>query len=330
MIDDLIKPTNDPHRWKACAGEINAQLLSIDMDAAQRKSSGTVSEKDAEAERTKALEEAKKTISSMQYQSWPFNRMHYTLGQLDIERLVLCCERKLLDWQNVFNAKAAFGGPEDLRVIFEAARLQGTTLEFTNPLRYAAKPLLLVAGLRHEGNIDTTAQLLKMGADPAQDNGGVFQAAVLEGRADIGRVIARAGQGGLLDINAWVTWAKNNRKLKAYEDFRQIQWEYGRFVAADQETLIETKPLPDNTGNLRILYNFAARRVEEIHEFTNPRQNTVTGYSFDEYGDAALESAREKLIEMGGRPSDLGSALRGKGTVAKPSVFGLGKGSPNS
>ena len=327
MIDDLIKPSNDPNRWKACAEEINALLLTVDRDAARRKSSGTLPEKDAEAERVKAMEEAKKTISSMQYQQWPFNRMHFTLGQLDTECLVLCCERKLLDWQTVFNAKSAFGTPEDLSVIFEQARLQGTTLDLVNPFRYAAKPMLLVAGLRHEGNIDTTAQLLKMGADPQQDNGGVFQNAVLEGRADIGRVIARAGQGGLLDINTWVNWAKANRKLKAYEDFRQIQWEYGRFVAADQETLMETKPLPDNTGNLRIIYNFAARRVEEIHEFSNPRQNTVTGFSFDDYGQAALESAREKLIEMGGRPSDLGASLRGKGTVAKPSVFGLGKGS---
>lgn len=326
MNNDLIKPTNEPSLWKACADELNDVLLAIDLDAARRKPNAILTEKDAEAERLKAFEEAKKAISAIQYAQWPFNRMHYTLGQLDTDRLILCCERKLLDWQTVFNAKAAFGRAEDLPRIFEQAKQQGTNLELVNPLRYAAKPLLLVAGLRHEGNIDTVAQLMKMGADPAQDNGQVFQTAVLEGRADIGRVIARHGQSGLLNINAWVEWAKSARKIKAYEDFRQIQWEYGRYVATDGETLMETKPLPDNSGNLRIIYNFAARRVEEIHEFNNPRQNVVTGFTFDEYGQSALESAREKLIELGGHPSDLEAGLRGKAGVVKPSVFGLNKG----
>ena len=328
MIDDLIKQTIDPNRWRACAEEMNAAFLTIDMDAARRQSSGMLPEKDAEAERVKAMESTRKLIYTMQSQQWPANRTHYTLGQLDTERLILCCERRILDWQSVFNAKAAFGTPEDLRAISEAAKLQGSALDLIFPLRHAAKPTMLVAGLRHEGNIDTVAELMKMGADPAQDNGGVFQTAVLEGRADIARVLARYGQNGLLDINTWVNWAKANRKLKAYDDFRQIQWEYGRFTALDHETLLEVKSLPDNACNLRIVYNFAARRVEEIHEFpnTNPRQNTVTGYSFDDYGTAALESAREKLIEMGGHPSDLGASLRGKGAVAKPTVFGLNKG----
>lgn len=325
MIDDLIKASNDPDRWKECAEEINGVLRAIDLDAARRKPGPALPEKEAEAERNKAVEGIKKTVSQMQYAQWPSNRMHYTLGQLDTDRLILCCEKRILDWQSVLNAKSAFGTPEDVSRIFEQARLQGTTLDLSYPLRHAAKPVLLVAGLRHEGNIDTTAQLLKMGADPATDNGQLFQTAVLEGRADIGRVIARHGQNGLLDINVWVNWAKSNRKLKAWDDFRQIQWEYGRFTVADHETLIETKPLPDNTGNLRILFNFASRRVEEIHEFTNPRQNQVTGYTFDEYGEAALEAAREKLIELGGHPSGLGQPLRGKGAVGKPSVFGLGK-----
>jgi hypothetical protein len=325
VIEDLIKATNDPDRWKACADAIYDALQEVDPDAARRKASLTVSEQEAEAERTKALEGAKKTITAMQYTQWPANRTLYTLGQLDTERLILCCEKKILDWQSVMNAKSAFGTPDDLRRIFDEARLQGLTLDLSQPLRHAAKPALLVAGLRHEGNIETTAQLLKMGADPATDNGQVFQIAVMEGRADIGRIIARHGQNGVLDINAWVNWAKSNRKLKAWDDFRKIQWEYGRFTVADHETLIETKPMPDNTGNLRILFNFASRRVEEIHEFTNPKQNVVTGFSFDDYGVTALEAAREKLIELGGRPSDIGQPLRGKGAVAKPSVFGLGK-----
>ncbi len=326
MIDDLAKPTNDPARWKAFAEEMDAVLLNIDMDAARRKSSVILTEAEAEAERTKAMAETKKVFLAMQGAQWPLNRTHYTLGHLDAQRLALCCERRLIDWQTAFNAKAAFGTADDVRLMYDQARLLGVNIDLVNPLRYAAKPLLLTPGLRHEGNIETVVQLLKLGADPAQDNGQVYQTAVLEGRADIGRALARHDQSRLLDLNGWVNWARNSRKPKAYEDFRAIWWDYGRFTAADRETLVETKPLGDNTGTLRIIYNFAARRVEEIHEFANPRQNLMNGFTFDEYGEGALEAAREKLIELGGSPSDSGSSLRGKSSVAKPAVFGLGKG----
>ena len=47
MIDDLIKATNDPDRWKECAEEINGVLRTIDLDAARRKPGPTLSEKDA-------------------------------------------------------------------------------------------------------------------------------------------------------------------------------------------------------------------------------------------------------------------------------------------
>jgi hypothetical protein len=324
MIDELVKPSNDPERWKACADELNNSLLSLDMDAAQRKASAALPEKDAEAERMVAFAEVKKAINLAQVSNWPAVRMHYTLGRLDTKRALLCCERKILDWQSLLNAKAAFGTGRDVETVFEQARLAGVALDLAMPLRHAAKPVLLVAGLRHEGNADTVDRLLRMGADPATDNGGVFQTAVLEGRADIGRIIARHGQQGLLDTAAWMNWARQNRKVKALPDFRDIWWEYGRYQALDHETLVETKPMPDNTGNLRILFNFAARRVEEIHEFTNPKQNLVTSFSFDDYGQSALEAARDKLIELGGRPSDIGQTLRGKGAIARPAALGLG------
>jgi hypothetical protein len=322
-FDDLVKGTNDPDRWRAFVPEIAAVLQAVDTEAARRMSSAALAEKDAEAERVKAMAEPKRALSQMAAQNWPAVRMQYTLGQLDTEKLILCCERKLLDWQSVFNAKAAFGAAEDMPAIFDAARQQGVTLDLAAPLRAAAKPMLLVAGLRHEGNLETVQELLKLGADPGIDSGAVYQAAVVEGRTDIGRALAKHGQGGLLDTAAWMRWGLSQRKPKLYADFRAIYWDYGRFQALDTQTLAETKPLPDNAGNLRILYNFAARRVEEIHEFANPKQNTVTGFTFDEYGSTAIEAAHAKLAELGGDPADAGPALRGKSTVPKPGVFGL-------
>src|SRR5262249_42937397 len=81
MNDELIRNSNEPGRWTACAEELNNVLRAIDTDAARRKASGTVTDKDAETERNKAMDETRKTFASVQYQQWPFNRMHYTLGQ---------------------------------------------------------------------------------------------------------------------------------------------------------------------------------------------------------------------------------------------------------
>jgi hypothetical protein len=188
---------------------------------------------------------------------------------------------------------------------------------------------LLIEGLRHEGNLSTVEQLLTIGADPGLDNGQLFLGAVSEGRVDIGRAFARHAQGNtFLDVGGWMNWAQQHRKIKLFSDLREIWWDYGRFKANDRETLVETKPLPDNIGNLRIVYNFAARRVSEIYEHNNPRQALVKDFTFDDYGPEAIEQARLKLVELGGEPTVTGYTLRGKPVTPRASITGLGKSAP--
>lgn len=326
--EDLYKHSKEPAIWRECADAVNVELGFVDLEAARRMPSASRSMTEVEQERAKALEGFKKIVTLMQTNNWSLQRTQYTLGRLDTERLMLLAERKIFTWQDIFNAKAFFGTGEDLKQIHRAATNLGQAIDLTQPLRNAAKPVLLTEGLRHEGNIDTTDQLLAMGADPGTDNSQLFLTAVTEGRADIGRVFARHAQGSFLDVGQWVNWAQQNRKIKLYNDLRDIWWDYGRFRANDRETLIETKPLPENTGNLRIVYNFAARRVAEIYEHNNPRQNIVKDFSFDDYGPEAIEQARLKLTELGGEPSVTGYTLRGKPVVPKASITGLGnKGS---
>ncbi len=324
--EDLFKFSKEPALWRDCADEVNAELRLVDMDAARRLPSSTRSEKEAEQERLKALEPFKKLVTLMQSNSWPAQRYQYTLGHLDTDRLVMLAERKVFGWQDIFNAKAFYGTGEDLTAISRAAQSAGATIDLTYPLRSAARPQLIMEGLRFEGNASAVDQLLQMGADPGLDNGQVFLNAVAEGRKDIGRIMARHAQGNFLDVGSWMNWALGNRKIKLYNDLRDIWWDYGRFMARDRETLIETKPFPDNTGNLRIIYNFAARRVSEVYEHSNPRSNVVKDFSFDDYGPEAVEQARLKLTELGGEPSVSGYTLRGKPVTPKPaSIKGLGR-----
>jgi len=321
---DLFRASSDPETWKLLAAAINGEFAMIDMDAARRKPAEGLSEREAEAEREKTIAPARQLMTQMINYRWGGYRQHYTVGQLDTNVLVLMAEKNVIGWQDLFNAKAAFGTAEDLVAVQQRALLFGATVNPSHALPHAAKPLLLVNGLRHDGNLATTEQLFKMGADPGYDNnGGLFSAVVEAGRADIGRVFAKYGQHGLLNIDAWVTSAKNNRKLKLYEDLRKIQWEYGRFTVIDNETLAENKPLPDNTGNLKIIFNFASHRVTEIMEITNPKQAIVKDFSFDDYGQNAITAAREKLVELGASPSK-GESLLGKPSVARPAIRGLG------
>lgn len=323
MNNELLKSSGSTEIWQEAADEINRTLRLVDKDAARKAPSAILTEREAEQQRNAAIDPARQLIVSLQAYQWPAARMQYTLGRIDTDILVLLVERRVLDWQSIFNAKAMYGTADDVAGIHRAAQLAGTTLNLQAALTHAAKPLLVVQGLRHEGNADTVDQLFRMGADPNEGNGQLFLTAVEQGRGDIGRLFAKYGQNGLLNVQSWVDWARQNRRLKLYDDLRKISWDFGRFSAIDHETLLETKPLPDNGGSLRILFNFAAQRVTELLDLPNPKQTVRTEYSFDDYGAAALESARAKLIELGGRPSDIELPLRGKSAVARPA--GLGK-----
>lgn len=320
---ELYRASSDPDTWRLFADAVNQEFALIDMDAARRTATEFLSEKDAETERNKAIEPARAIIQQINYQQWGGYRMHYTLGQLDTDMLVLLAERRHIGWQDIFNAKAAFGTPDDLEKIRTQALKFGTTFNPNNSLSTAARPMQLVSGMRFEGNAATTEYLFKLGADPAYDNNGaLFNQVVDAGRADIGHIFARYGQNGILNVEAWANSARTNRKFKLYEDLRRIQWNIGRYHVIDNNTLLETKPLPDNAGSLKVLFNFASRRVIEIMETTNPRQAQTQNYSFDDYGPDALENARDKLLELGAQPAAL-DVMRGKSVISRPAARGL-------
>lgn len=324
MNNDLLRPSSDPEIWKLCAADMNGVMAVIDFDAARRLPSATLTERDAQTQRDLAIDAPRKLIGQMQQMQWGSNRTHFTYGQLDTEALVLLAERKLVSWQEIFNAKASFGKPDDLEQIRTQALLSGTTININNALAHASKPANMVAGLRFEGNYATTEYLFRQGADPNLDNNGVlFYTVVEQGRSDIGKLFAKFGQNGLLNVETWVNKAKADRKIKLHEDLRKIHWEYGRYHVLDNETLQETKIFPDNGGSLKILFNFASRHVTEMLELPNPKQVIVKDYSFDDYGQQALESARAKMIDMGASPSGIDLPLRGKSVVPKPATFGL-------
>jgi hypothetical protein len=321
MVDDaLLRNASDPQRWQDAAEAINALAAKIDMAAACAVSPAPDQDKATQEKQAAALAPLQNVFRVVGNMQWPGNRFVYTYGRMDVDVLALCCARRLIDWQQAFNGKAACGTPEELEKFAEKARLAGAALNLNTALACAAKPQLMVAGLWYDGNIDTTEKLFKMGADPGgkDGNGSLFVAVVEQGRKDIGKIFARYGQHGLLDVGSWAHWAQRNRKPRLYADLREINCEYGNFHMVDNATLQETKTLADGASQLKTVFNFSAARVHEILDTPNPRQTVVKDFSFDDYAERALEDARAKLIELGGNPPPLEGRVSGKSPLPKP------------
>ncbi len=330
MNEDFLRASTNPETWRLAAEGIAGELAQIDKAVARTNPTATLTERESETARQTAMEPARKVFAAITANQWPAVRTMFTLGQQETDMLVLLVERRITDWQTILNAKAAFGSAQDIVAIKEAADLNKGSLNLNVALTHAAKPNVLVQGLRTEGNYETVEQLFKLGADPAtgnSNNGQIFNDTVEAGRADIGRLFAKYGQSGILPIDPWINAAKANRKFKLFDDLRKIQWDYGRFTALDNETLLEVKTLPDNAGVLKTVFNFASRHVNEIFETVNPRQSILRDIAFEDYGDAALEAARAKLIDMGGNPSGIEVSLRGKAPSVKAAGLSMpGKG----
>jgi hypothetical protein len=167
--------------------------------------------------------------------------------------------------------------------------------------------------------METAGELFKLGADPAYDSGRYFARAVEDCGIEMGRLFARAGLSGG-SITPQMQNALANSKPLLYKNLREIYWEYGRYAVADPETLVERKNIDDaNSQALKVIFNFATRRVCEIYEFSNKAFPPVLReFNFEDYGPAAIEGARKKLVELGGNPSPDTGVLVGKKIVIKP------------
>lgn len=325
MGEEYLKNSSDPEHWKKGMEYISAVLESIDMAAARHRAATPDDEKEAEQERQRAFAPAQTLMEVIGSMNWQGYRLTYTLGHIDTDHLALLCERKKVDWQQAFAAKAAFGTQDEVKTIAEAMKAAGYTPSLSSALTLAAKPFTIVNGLRHEGNLANVELLFSMGADANENKGNLYKDVVEQGRPDIGRVFARHASLSSLNLMEWVTWAKNNNKPKLQRDLRAIYWDYGRYTPMDSQTLLEIKSLGDNSSQLKIVFNFAAERVAEIYEVgpAATRQVTIKDFSFGDYDETAIQIARSKLQELGGSPAGEGDTLRDKKSAVRAVPRGL-------
>lgn len=236
-------------------------------------------------------------------EGWENAGKYYIFGQIDTATLVAAARQEMMSWDDILYAKALMGTGEDIKTITAAMHNAEEGIDSDAALRWAAEPGELTDGLHHSGNLETSAALLAAGAKPSSNNGDLFFDVLREGREDIARVFCLAGRDDEnFHLHYWSENARSWLDESAPRDLlRKMYWEYGRYEAVDTATLLERKPMSDG-GSLRIIFDFAARRVSEI--YMREQHAFKTEVSFDDYGAAALDTARSKLCELGGHPPE--------------------------
>ncbi len=322
--DDLFEDSTDEKLWEGATEKV------VDAFAKLSPTLESLPAYDDEEDDaiTNLRDEAQELLQSytdrMDNEGWEDARKYYTLGAAAAKTLIAGAQQDMLDWGDILNAKALRGTAEDIKNILDAAAKAEASVDLDAALVWAAEPGDLADTVYHAGNVQTAEAILNAGADPSYNNGDLFLDAVRTGNADMARVFCRAG---VDDPNFNLAhWHGNARSYlqtaEARHLIREMYWEYGRYDVLDASTLVERKNLEEG-GQLRVIFDFAARRVSEVYTSNDSTYAFKSDVPFDDYGPAALRKAREKLTELGGHPpaDEPPAGYRG---MAKPKLHAPG------
>lgn len=261
-------------------------------------------ESDATTElRDRIQELVESYIERMNDEGWEDSRKYYTLGKVSAATLAAAARLEMMDWEDALHAVAMGGTAAGVKTVLAQMEEADVSPDLGDALNWAADPGDLTPDLYFGGNVETAAALLDAGAPASYNDGQLFREIVRGGNADMARLFSRAGQ---TDPDFSLEyWHKNARdyfqSTQERDMLRDLYWEFGRFQAVDQATLVERKKMDDG-AQLRVIFDFAARRVSEIYMANHDVAPLKTEIGFDDYGPAALRAAREKLCELGGKP----------------------------
>lgn len=326
VADELFEESTDEKMWSRAAQTV-ADTFARLAPALENLPVYDDNEDDAITTLRDELQELVQSYTErMDNEGWENARKYYTLGAVDTRALVAGAQQEMLDWEDILNAKALRGTAEDIKTILAAIGKAEASADLDNALSWAAEPGALENTIYHSGNVQTAEALLSAGADPSYNNGDLFLDSVRTGNADMARVFCRAGMDDPdFHLQEWHDNARSYvQTAEARQLIREMYWEYGRYDVTDAATLVEHKNIGDGT-QLRVIFDFAARRVSEIYALQNNAQAFKTEISFDDYGPAALRKAREKLQELGGNPP-ADEPPAGHRGMAKPKLQVPGRG----
>lgn len=229
----------------------------------------------------------------------------YVALSLPVEQAIAAAHAGVLPWWSAFTARAFMGDDAGLRKVYDALPEAERKTHATTAYKWIAEPY--VAGdIENTTAIGVLRQLLKWGANVNDDNGKWLEKSLRSLGPDQIRALIDNGAPPVTVFRVM------NELLGGKGDAQaaQIQQALARdtfYMRIDDETLLQTKYIPGEDGgsNFKALFNFRARRVNEVWEpVSGKRQPLMIGASFDDYDPAAIEAAESRLRKLGGKPPD--------------------------
>lgn len=232
-------------------------------------------------------------------------------GQLDTDKVIALAREGAVHWWQPFTGKAFFGDVEAMRKIYNAAPAEARP-NATSAMTWVSFPYK-AAGVSNQIEAAVLRQLFDWGADVNEKKGEWLEKAVrqLDGEP-LKEFVTR---GNIATVFRAMDGIKDEARQKEIQKLLQKPTSY---VKVDDDTLAETKFIPDAQGgsSFKSLFNFRARRVNEVYEAPGGKTTFMTSASFDDYDSAAIDFAHEKLQALGGRPSDSSGKPKFKGLAS--------------
>ena len=247
---------------------------------------------------------------------WTTEQEVYACGQLDSGTLIAACREGLFMWWVPLAAMTYFGNLEGLQKIRDAMQQDpgkgSSYVDLSTTLSWGCWDYSIVAGAPPVMNPAVVNQLFDWGASPAasdHSNGTYFEKALRSSNAGVIRAFLDHGAPAEFALNVCRELINN----RSYKQAALIQDAFGMggfYTKVDDQTVMETKYISEATGEsvLRTVFNFGARRVNEVFEFARGG-GTMDSCSFEDYDQKTLHVARAKLEKLGGKTDDAPCAL---------------------
>jgi hypothetical protein len=223
-------------------------------------------------------------------------------GQLPLDKALLICESGALPWWVIKTGRAYCGDIEGLKKIHD--RIDVLKAQQPNPssmMTWVCYPHSLVDGYSNKLTNHLIDAVFDMGADVNHDNGTWLEKAMrCMNETGVKCFISRGADAAVVTrVLAALRDEKDHSQVKIVEDALRCTTLSGKI---DDQILLQATFSPEGT-TLKSYFNFATRRVQEVHVQPGRPDGAMVSLRFEDYDGGAIEDAQKALKKLGGKPT---------------------------
>lgn len=249
-------------------------------------------------------------IAQVTANDWDNNRFIFTFGQLDAEKSGHLARAGVIEWWHALNGHTFFGNLDGIRTVYamhsDDAGGKAEKLNLGASMSWGSYPYK-AGGVESKMDEAVLRQLFDWGAKPSYEKNKYYKL-VLQGspKPIIRQFIERGADAAMAEEAVTELLGK-----KDYTQAMRVNEALGRdgfYTKIDDSTIMQTKFIMTPVAStLKTIFNFGARRINEIYEMGTGKEAsmTMTSSNFEQYDSTALRRAQETLEKLGGNPPDV-------------------------